>query len=105
MDQNYKVRELKVLSFPWGLGSLREGVDPNRKGLTAWENGGQGLYIGIIEKYTKRERYFLLMRSGKSGAFVLEGWLSCENEFLLESHVNDTEAPASFKLYILLSSF
>lgn len=33
-------------------------MDPNRKDLKAWENGGQGLYIGKIEKYTEGERYF-----------------------------------------------
>lgn len=77
VDQNNKeVRELKGLLFPWGLGSFIKGVDLNRKGLTKWENGGQGLYTGTIGKYAKGESYCILVRRGKSGMFVLEALLS-----------------------------
>lgn len=41
-----------------------------------WENGGQGLYTGTIGKYAKGESYFILVRRGKSGFFVLEAVLS-----------------------------
>lgn len=66
INQNDKeVRELKGLLFPWGLGSFRKGVDSNRKGLTDWENGGQGLYSETIGKYAKGESYCILVRRGR----------------------------------------
>lgn len=77
VDQNDKeVRELKGLLFPWGLGSFKKGVDSNRKGLTDWENGGQGLYTGTIGKHAKGGSYCILVRRGKSGMLVFKALLS-----------------------------
>ena len=97
-------KRIKRVIIPMGLGSLREGVDPNRKDLTAWDNGGQGLYIGKIEKSTKGERDFQLMSRDKSGAFVPEAWLSksCEMSPYCRAM---SMTPVFLKFYMLCSSF